>query len=106
MNTRVPGAVTGRPLASRGRTRHPGERRLVDVVDRVKFRRPNDVLGVLPTLTSEPCSTRGLASLLGRRMLLAQRTAYCLRMINIVEPVGKRGRTPLHRRTAEAALPT
>jgi hypothetical protein len=31
-------------------------------------------------------------------MLLAQRTAYCLRAINIIEVAGKRGRTPLHRR--------
>ena len=30
----------GRPLASRGRTRDPGERRLVEVLDRVEFRRP------------------------------------------------------------------
>ena len=96
----------GRQLASRGRTRDPGERRLVEVLDRVEFRRPNDVLGVLPTLPSEPFSTRELASLLGCSVLLAQRTAYCLRMINIVEPAGKRGRTPLHRRTPEGALPT
>ena len=95
-----------RPLASRRRTRDPGERRLVEVLDRVEFRSPNDVLGVLPTLPREPFSTRELASLLGCNMLLAQRTAYCLRMIKIVEPAGKRGRTPLHRRIPEAALRT
>ena len=55
----------GRQLASRGRTRDPGERRLVEVLDRVEFRRPRDVLGVLPTLPSEPFSTCELASLLG-----------------------------------------
>jgi hypothetical protein len=92
-----------RPLTSR---RRPGERRLVEVLDRVEFRRPTDVLGVLPTLPSEPFSTRELASLLGCSVLLAQRTAYCLRIINMVEPAGKRGRTPLHRRTPEAALPS
>jgi hypothetical protein len=32
-------------------------------------------------------------------MLLAQRTAYCLRVIELIEPAGKRGRAPLHRRT-------
>ena len=95
-----------RPLASRGRTRDPGERRLVEVLDRVEFRSPNDVLGVLPTLPPDPFSTRELALLLGCNMLLAQRTAYCLRMIQIVEPAGKRGRAPLHRRTPEAALRT
>jgi hypothetical protein len=95
-----------RPLASRGRTRDPGERRLVEVLDRVEFRSPNDVLGVLPNFPPDPFSTRELALLLGCNMLLAQRTAYCLRMIQIVEPAGRRGRTPLHRRTPEAALRT
>jgi hypothetical protein len=35
-------------------------------------------------------------------MQLAQRTAYCLRAINIIEAAGKRGRTPLHRRSPPA----
>jgi hypothetical protein len=95
-----------RPLTSRRRTRDPGERRLVEVLDRIEFRSPNDVFQVLPSVPPEPFSTRELASLLGCNMLLAQRTAYCLRMIKIIEPAGKRGRTPLHRRTPDAALPT
>jgi hypothetical protein len=41
--------------------------------------------------------------LLGCSTLLAQRTAYCLRAINIIEPAGKRGRTPLHRQVSPAA---
>jgi len=36
-------------------------------------------------------------------MLLAQRTAYYLRAINIIEAAGKRGGTPLHRRISPAA---
>jgi hypothetical protein len=84
---------SARPLASRRRRRDPGERRLVEVLDRVEFRSPSDVLRVLPTLRCEPFSTRELASLLGCDMLLARRTAYCPRMIKIVEPAGNRGRT-------------
>jgi hypothetical protein len=95
----------GRPLTSRGRTRDPGERRLIEVLDRIEFRLPTDILKVLPPLPPEPFSTRELASLLGCRLLLAQRVAYCLRMIDIVEPAGKRGHAPLHRRTAGTALP-
>lgn len=90
-----------RPLTSRRRTRDPGERRLIDVLDRLEIRGPTDVLNVLPTLPIEPFSTRELGLLLGCNLLLAQRTAYCLRMLNIVQPAGKRGRTPLHQRTAE-----
>jgi hypothetical protein len=85
------------PIAARRRMRDPGERRLVDVLDRVEIPRPEEVLKLLPVLPPEPFSTRELASLLGCRMLLAQRTAYCLRMIELIEPAGRRGRTPLHR---------
>jgi hypothetical protein len=92
-----------RPVKSRRRTRDPGERRLVELLDRLELRGPDDVLRALPALPLEPFSTRELALLLGCNLLLAQRTAYCLRMIEIVEPGGKRGRTPLHRRSVSRA---
>jgi hypothetical protein len=88
------------PVTSRRRTRDPGERRLVDVLQRIELRDPGDVLRALPRLPGEPFSTRELASLLGCGVLLAQRTAYCLRVIGLIEPAGKRGSTPLHRTTA------
>jgi len=81
------------------RKRDPGERRLVDVLERVEIRGPDDLLRALPKLPPEPFSTRELASLLGCSTLLAQRTAYCLRMVELIEPAGKRGPTPLHRPT-------
>jgi hypothetical protein len=84
------------PRTSRGRTRDPGERRLVDVLDRVTLSTTEDILAVLPTLPREPFSTRELAEVLRCSTLLAQRTLYCLRTIGIVEPAGKRGRAPLH----------
>jgi hypothetical protein len=87
------------PTRIRGRTRDPGERRLVEVLDRVVWRTPEDILAALPPLPLEPFSTRELAALVGCSTLLAQRTLYCLRMIGLVEPAGKRGRTPLHART-------
>jgi hypothetical protein len=89
-----------RPDTSGRRRRDPGERRLVEVLGRVEITGPDDLLGVLPALPLEPFSTRELASLLGCTTLLAQRTAYCLRMTRLIEPAGKRGVTPLHRRTA------
>jgi hypothetical protein len=84
------------PTRARRRTRDPGERRLVEVLDRVPLRTAGDVLATLPALPAEPFSTREFASLARCSVLLAQRTLYCLRMIGIVEPAGKRGRTPLH----------
>jgi hypothetical protein len=83
--------------ASRWRRRDPGERRLVDVLDRIELRSVADVRGLLPALPPEAFSTRELGSMLGCTLLLAQRIAYCLRILSILEPAGKRGRTPLHR---------
>ena len=85
-----------RPVTTRGRTRDPGERRMVEVLDQVALRTAQDILAALPALPAEPFSTRELAALLGCSTLLAQRTLYCLRTIGIVVPAGKRGRAPLH----------
>jgi hypothetical protein len=87
------------PTTARGRTRDPGERRMVEVLDQVVLRTPQDILAVLPALPVEPFTTRELAELLRCSTLLAQRTLYCLRTIGIVEPAGKRGHAPLHVRT-------
>jgi hypothetical protein len=84
------------PSTTRGRTRDPGERRLVDVLERVTLCTTDDILAVLPGLPREPFSTRDLAAVLRCSTLLAQRTLYCLRTIGIVQPAGKRGRAPLY----------
>jgi hypothetical protein len=89
-----------RPVTARRRTRDPGERRLRDVVSRVELNGVDDIVAALPPLPATPFSTRELASALGSTLLLAQRTAYCLRAVDIIEAAGKRGRAPLHRISA------
>ena len=84
------------PVTKRRRTRDTGERRLVELLERVVLRTPADVVAVLPALPSDPFTTRELAAVLGCSTMLAQRTAYCLRAIGIVEAAGKRGHAPLH----------
>jgi hypothetical protein len=93
------------PTSTRGRTRDPGERRLVEVLDRIALRTPEDVLAALPALPREPFSTRELAACLGCGRVLAQRTLYCLRSIGIVERAGRRGRAPLHALRPETGQP-
>jgi len=88
------------PVTTRRRTRDPGERRLVEVIDRITLRTAADVLAALPALPPEPFSTRELAACLSCGTVLAQRTLYCLRAIGVVEPAGKRGHAPLHALTA------
>ncbi|MDW5594718.1 hypothetical protein VSS74_10245 [Conexibacter stalactiti] len=85
------------PVRVRRRTRDPGERRLVEVIDRVELRTPADLLGALPPLPDEPFTTRELGALLSCPTVLAQRAVYCLRLMELIEPAGKRGRAPLHR---------
>jgi hypothetical protein len=84
------------PVKRRRRTRDPGERRLVDVLDRVELRTPADVLACLPDLPAGPFTTRELADVLGCATVPAQRTVYCLRGMGLVEAAGRRGRAPLH----------
>jgi hypothetical protein len=85
------------PVRTRRRTRDPGERRLVAVLDHIEVRVPAEALRLLPELPPEPFSTHELSALLRCSGLLAQRTAYCLRVLGLIEPAGRRGRTPLHR---------
>lgn len=87
-------------VKKRRRTRDPGERRLVELLDRVELASPQDVLAALPALPGEPFTTRELANLLGCSRTLAQRTVYCLRAMEVLESAGKRGRAPLHQAAA------
>jgi hypothetical protein len=84
------------PSTTRRRKRDPGERRLVDVLDRIVVREPEDLLPRLPALPLDPFTTRELAACLGCSTALAQRTIYCLRSFGLLESAGKRGRAPLH----------
>jgi hypothetical protein len=95
--------ATPAPGRRRRRPPDPGERRLVDVLDRRELRGPDDVLGLLPALPGEPFSTRELAAVLPCSLLLARRIVYCLRVIEILEAAGKRGRAPLYRRRTQPA---
>lgn len=92
------------PVRVRRRTRDPGERRLVEVVDRVELCGPGDLLGLLPELPAEAFTTRELAELAGCGRRLAQCAAYCLRTAGLLEPAGRRGAAPLHRPAARAKI--
>ena len=77
--------------------RDPGERRLVDVLERIELRGPADVAALIPPLDS-PFTTRQLATAMGVPLPLAQKAAACLRALEVLEPAGMRGRAPLHSR--------
>lgn len=99
------------PRRVRRRTRDPGERRLVEILESVELRGPADLLELLPPLPAEPFATRELARAAGIGIVLAQRVVYCLHGLGLLEPAGRRGRAPLHclsqagRKSPAAAVP-
>src|SRR4051794_6878083 len=85
------------PVRGRRYLRDPGERRLVEVLERVELRAPADAAALLPQLEA-PFTTRELAKAMRVPLPLAQKTAACLRALGVFEPVGMRGRAPLYTR--------
>jgi hypothetical protein len=88
--------VHGPPDGKRRRRRPAGRRHLVEVLDRVRFDEPAQLAALLPDGLDEPFAVRELAEALGTSVLRAQRCAYVLRALGLLEPAGKRGRAPLY----------
>jgi hypothetical protein len=86
----------GRAWRRRGWVTH--KRRLVEVVGRRLFESPAELGEVLPPGLPQPFTTANLAGALGRGRRQAQRMAYCLREIGVLEAVGKQGRAILYAR--------
>jgi hypothetical protein len=76
------------------------ERRLLEVVGRRLFERPADMGELLPSKLKEPFTTADLAGAMGRGKKLAQKMAYCLRRMDVIQQVGRRGRANLYARAA------
>ena len=74
------------------------ERRLLQVVDRRRFCTPADMGELLPAALVEPFTTSDLAAAIARPRRLAQRMAYCLREMGVIEAVGKQGNAILYAR--------
>ena len=75
------------------------ERRLLQVVDQVRFSTPEDLGELLPLDLGEPFTTLDLARAIARPRRLAQRMAYCLREMGEIEAVGKQGNAILYVRS-------
>jgi len=72
------------------------EHRLLEVVDQRLFETPADLAALVPSEIEEPFTTADLAAAIGRPRSLAQKMAYCLRAIGVLEQVGKRGNALLY----------
>lgn len=73
------------------------ERRLIDVVDTLLLRTTGDLADLVPRHLPDPFTTADLAMAMSRPRRLAQQMAYCLRISEVIEEVGRRGNAILYR---------
>jgi hypothetical protein len=78
------------------------DRRLLAVVDSAVFTSPTDFLALLPPKLPEIFTTAELAKGIGLSRALAQKMAYCLKHMDIIDPVDKRGNTIVYRINADS----
>jgi len=76
------------------------QRQLLQVIEQRLFRLPNDMAALVPTALAEPFTTSDLAFAIARPRRLAQKMAYCLRLMGCIAPTGKRGNAILYCRDA------
>lgn len=72
------------------------ERRLLEVVDQRLFEEPTDWQTLLPEKLAASFTAKDLADAAGIRRHLAQKMAYCLRKVRVIDLIGKRGRANLY----------
>ena len=72
------------------------ERRLLAVLDRRLFTSPQDLLDLIPPGLPAEFTTADLAAAMQIPRYLAQKAAFCLRHMNAITHIGKRGRSYLY----------
>jgi hypothetical protein len=91
-----------RPSRGRAKRYVVAERRLVEVMDCVSFRHPADFLGVIPATLAEGFTTADLAKAIRQPRWMAQKIAYVLRTMGVLQVIGKRGNAYLYERDARS----
>jgi hypothetical protein len=73
------------------------DRRLLQLVDSLLIADPVDLLSLLPPHLPHAFTTAHLAQAAGCPRSLAQKTAYCLHQLDLIEKAGKEGRAIVYR---------
>jgi hypothetical protein len=71
------------------------DRHLLDVIETYEFYQPKDFLNLLPPSLPKTFTNKEVSSSLGISKSLAGKMTYCLRKMNEVKIIGKRGRANL-----------
>jgi hypothetical protein len=69
---------------------------LIKVIGRHVFKQPSDFHSLIPRELPEPFSTKELGKGINQPRWLAQKMAYCLRHMGVIEIVGKNGNSILY----------
>jgi len=72
------------------------DHRLIEVLDQHIFKEPFHLLALIPPDLTDPFSTKELAEGIDQPRWIAQKMAYCLRNMGIIEIVGKNGNSLLY----------
>lgn len=72
------------------------DRCLIKVLSKHLFTDPPDFLSLIPPNINEPYSTEQLAESINQPRWVAQKMAYCLRSMEVIEIVGKKGNSLLY----------
>jgi hypothetical protein len=80
--------------------KRPKTRHLVEILDRLELTCAADVAALIPT--QDPFTTASLATALRCARHLAQRFVYCLKALDLVQLLGKEGRTPVYAKSQKS----
>lgn len=72
------------------------DRRLIEVVDAIRFDKPEQYAALIPSDLIRPFTNLELSEHLGLRRSLAEKMTYCLRKMTLLDLVGKQGRHNLY----------
>lgn len=72
------------------------DRKLLEIIDRRLYEGPSDFLHFIPDSLEKPFRNSDLIEALGISRRLGQRLTYCLRKMNALKTVGKKGNAILH----------
>ena len=81
------------------------ERRLLRVVGHYCFTTPFDLAALLPADLPTPFTTMDLATAIGQPRAIAQKMAYCLAKLDMIQVVGKQGNAFLYQAFAPSGFP-
>lgn len=72
------------------------DRSLIEILSQHLFKKPSDFKTLIPSELPEPYSTKELAEGIDQPRWLAQKMAYCLRHMGVIDVVGKNGNSFLY----------